>query len=293
MLDKIKELRENDPKKFKSYIIIIVVGILFQLVIIIGAKITYCDHEYTVIEEVAPTYTEDGKVVKECTHCGDRLTETLSALTPPPADDGLLEEDVTEVEGELPDVEAEVDSEDLVNELMALGFTEEEATEYREVFLKCGVNSIEGAEPSDLNATIDGLIAYRIVMDDDRTLRFTIDKRELFYIGLNGTDVYDTRQGGFLITIDDVHIPEKTISASVKGDLGVKTQLVLDSYFIKAIWYSNFAYGRSDDNYVVRCDVYAENRMGFKDTVRAFVYYEFDGEKFVVTAVSIDGIRYK
>lgn len=288
MLNKLKELHENDPKKFSVYVFCIIFSIMLVITVIKGVIVCLCDHEYTVIEEIAPTYTEEGKVVKECPLCGDTITEILSALTPP-EDEGLLQEGVSEVDGQLPDVE----SDDLLNELVALGFTEEEATEYREVFLKCGINSIAGAQPTDPNATIDGLIAYRIIMDDDRTMWFTIDNRELFYIALNGTDVYDTSKGGFLISIDDVHIPEKTISSSVRNDLGVKTQLILDSYFVKAIWYSNFAYGRSDDNYVVRCDVYCENRMGFKDTVKAFVYYEYDGENFVVTAISIDGIRYK
>lgn len=203
--------------------------------------------------------------------------------------EGFTQDGLTEVEGELPEIE----SENLVEELMALGFTTEEATEYREVFLMCGIDSIAGAKPTSSTATIDDLICYRIVMDDKRTLMFTIDKRELFYIALNGTDVYDTAKGGFLISIDDVHIPETEISASVENDLAVMTELVLDHYFVNAIWYSNFTYGRSDDNYVVRCEVYCENRMGVKDTVMAFVYYKYNGTDFEVTAISIDGVRYK
>ena len=202
--------------------------------------------------------------------------------------DSLTNDGLSAVEGgELPEME------NLIQELMEIGFTEEEATEYREIFLKCGINTIAGAKPTSTTATINDLVAYRIVLDDDRTLWFTVDKRELFYIAMNGVDLYDTDKGGFLITIDDVHIPEKEISASVRDDLELNTQLILDNYFVKAIWYSNFSCGRSDDNYVVRCDVYAENRMGFKDTVPAYVYYEYDGTDFKVTAISIDGVRYK
>ena len=246
MFNKLKALREKNPKKFKGYIWCIIIGII-TLIVVINIALS------------------------------------------PSEDDGFLQDGVYEIEGQLPDVE----SDDLVNELVALGFTQEEAAKYREVFLKCNVTSIKGAEPTSSTATINDLICYRIVMDDKRTLIFTIDKRELFYIALNGTDVYDTSKGGFLISIDEVHIPESEISYDVKSELGVKTQSILEPYFVKAKRFSNFAYGRSDDNYVVRCEVYAENRMGVKDTIMAFVYYEYNGNEFKVTAISIDGVRYK
>jgi hypothetical protein len=204
-------------------------------------------------------------------------------------DTGYTKEGLTEIEGSVP----EINEENLLEELVALGFTNEEASKYREVFLKCGINSIEGAEPTSSTATIDDLICYRIVMDEERTLIFTIDNRELFYIALNGTDVYDSAKGGFLISIEDIHIPEREISSSVRNDLELKTQLLLDQYFVNAIWYSNFIVARSDNDYLVRCDVYCENRMGVKDTVTAFVYYNYNGVTFEITAITIDGIRYK
>ena len=247
-------------------------------------------HSMKEVSRIDPTNTSEGKVIKKCEWCGHEETEIIPRDESVSNNTGFVESDFNKVEGgTLPNSE----SDNLVNELMEIGFTAKEAAQYREVFLMCGINSIAGAESSNPSATIDGLVAYRIVMDDDRTLLFTIDKRELFYIALNGTDVYDTSKGGFLINIDDVHIPESEITESVKTELELRTQLLLEPYFVKALWFNNFAFGRSDNNYVVRCEVYAENRMGFKDTVMAFVYYEYNGADFDVTAISIDGVRYK
>ena len=223
----------------------------------------------------------------------DSLNDTMfdsESIVVSDTDDGFIQDNVISVEGE---VLQDIESDNLVNELKEIGFTDEEADEYRKVFLKCGINSILGAEPTSTTATIDDLVAYRMVMDDDRTVWFTIDKRELFYIALNGTDVYDADKGGFLISIDDVHIPENDISIEVGGELELKTRSVLDQYFVNALGYSNFAFSRSDDKYAVRCEVRAENRLGVKDTILAFVYYEYNGTEFIVTAVSIDGVRYK
>lgn len=247
-------------------------------------------HSLKEVSRIEPTKDTDGEVVRKCNQCGYEEIEIIPKEDTPPNDDNFISGDFNEViGGELPTIE----SDNLVNELIEIGFTIEEATKYREIFLKCGIESIEGAKPTSPTATIDDLVAYRIVMDDKRTMWFTIDKRELFYIALNGTDVYDTSKGGFLISIDDVHIPESEITESVKTELELRTQLLLEPYFVKALWFSSFAFGRSDDNYVVRCEVYAENRMGFKNTVMAFVYYEDNGTEFVVTAISIDGVRYK
>ena len=247
-------------------------------------------HSMEEVSRIEPTEDLDGEIITRCKICGHEENEALSKDGSVSGDDGFIQGEVDSVEGEsLPNIETD----NLVNELMEIGFTTEEAEKYREVFLKCGVNSIAGAEAASTTATIDDLIAYRVILDDKRTLMFTIDRRELFYIALNGTDVYDTDKGGFLISIDDVHIPETKITLSTKDDLELKTRLLLEPYFVKALWFSDFAFGRSDNNYMVRCEVYAQNRLGVKDTVTAFVYYEYDGSDFVVTAISIDGVRYK
>ena len=246
-------------------------------------------HSIKVVSRIEPTTTSEGEIVSKCERCDYTEREVLEKLkdTPSQSDDKYITGD--EVGGEIVDVPIDT----MIDKLCSFGFTETEAYEIREIFLKCGLTNIDNAEPTNANATIDGLITYRVIIDDKRTAWFTIDNRKVYYIGLNGTDVYDSNKGGFLINIDDVHIPESEITYEVKDELTLKTRLLLEPYFVKALRFSEFAFGRSDNNYVVRCKVYAENRMGFKDTVMAFVYYEYDGTKFNVTAISIDGVRYK
>ena len=193
------------------------------------------------------------------------------------------------VDGEIADIETD----NLVEKLCSFGFTESEAQEIREIFLLCGVTDIDGAKPTDSNATIDGLIAYRWVMDDDRTLWFTIENRELFYIALNGVDVYDTAKGGFLININDIHIPESEMSASVKNTLKELTEKTLDGYFTDALYYDAWGVARSDNEYMTQCEVQAKNKLGVKDWIKAKVWFEYDGENYNVTGVVIDGVRYK
>lgn len=193
------------------------------------------------------------------------------------------------VDGEISDIETD----NLVEKLCSFGFTESEAREIREIFLLCGVTDIDGAKPTDSNATIDGLISYRYVIDKDRTVWFTIENRELFYIALNGVDVYDTDKGGFLININDIHIPESEMSVSVKNTLKDLTEKTLDEYFIEALYYDAWGFARSDNEYMTQCEVQAKNKLGVKDWIKAKVWFEYDGENYNVTGVVIDGVRYK
>ena len=249
-------------------------------------------HSMIEISRVEPTTTSKGKVVYRCERCEREEKETLKKL-----DESLDSSNnntnnyVTGevVEGTIEDIK----SDNIAEKLCTFGFTETEAREIREIFLKCGLTNIDNAEPTDPKATIDGLIAYRVVMDEDRTAWFTIENREVFYIGLNGTDVYDTSQGGFLINIDDVYIPENDISFTTADKLKDLTINSIEPYFVNALWYDGFRYGRSDDNYMVQCEVYAQNRLGVKDWIFAKVWYEYDGTDFVVTGIVIDGVRYK
>ena len=247
-------------------------------------RISKLDHD---MKEISRT---EGKIVIKCERCGQEQIKTIPREESISNNDDFIKGDSGEVDsGKLPSVEFD----NLVNELIKIGFTTEEATKYREVFLKCGIHSIAAAESTNPSATIDELVAYRAVLDKDRTLWFTIEKRELFYIALNGVDVYDTSKGGFLITIDDVYIPESEITLATAATLRDKTERVLEPYFINALYYDGWRYGRSDENYMVQCEVYAKNRLGIKDWIFAKVWYKYDGKEFVVTAIVIDGIRYK
>lgn len=193
------------------------------------------------------------------------------------------------IQGDVP----EISDDGIIDKLVSFGFTEDEAPTVRNILLKCGINDISKAAATDPSATIDGLVAYRWEMDDKRTVWFTVDNREVIYIGLNGVDVYDSSKGGFLINVNDVHVPESDVSSKVRDALIDRTESVLDRYFVNALWYDAWGVGRSDDQYMVRCEVYAKNKLGIEDWVFAKVWYEYDGSEYNITAVVIDGVRYK
>ena len=194
------------------------------------------------------------------------------------------------IEGTIEDISPD---DNLLVELVALGFTDEEADAARKVLLSCGIDSIEDFEATSSSASIDDLISYRKVIDGDRTAWFTVDHREIFYVSLNGVDLYDSDQGGFLMDINDVHIPESYISLETADTLKDMTESTLDQYFINASYYDEFGYAREDDNYMVQCQAYASNRIGIKDWVTAKVWFEDRDGEFVVVGVVIDGQRYQ
>lgn len=96
MLDKFKALKEQDPKKYGAYLACIIISVitvvLCCIVIIVGTN--PCEHEYKVIEEIAPTYNEEGKAVEECSLCGSRKTKTLPVLAPPSYIEGVDYEEI-------------------------------------------------------------------------------------------------------------------------------------------------------------------------------------------------------
>lgn len=133
-------------------------------------------------------------------------------------------------------------------------------------------------------------------MDDDMQIirRYeSLQDREVFYMSLNGTDVYDKDQGGFLINVNDVHVPESTMTVTQKEELRDLTEKVLDKYFKHAPYYDAWGMARSDDDYMVQCEAYASNDLGVKKYVPARVWYTKSGEEYIVTGVSIDGVQYE
>ncbi len=191
------------------------------------------------------------------------------------------------------EVVQDIVSDGIAEKLQEFGMTEEEAAAGRKILRSCGVENIDGCEPVDPNATVDGLIAFRDKIDKDRTFWFTVQNRAIFYVSLNGEDLYDEDQGGFLKKITDVHVPESQVSHETYRKLQDRTEQVLDMYFVDARYYDGWGVGRSDDNYMVRCEVDAANRLGIKDWVVAKVWYEDKGdENFEVVGVQIDGVQY-
>ena len=208
-----------------------------------------------------------------------------------------IEQERNDVQGDVqpnivPDISNDA-TDNIAQKLVLLGFTQAEADELRIIFLKCGVENIDDCSITDNQATIDNLASFRAVWDKDRTFWFTIDNRELLYMALNGTDVYDKDRGGFLININDIHIPESKVSVSDGETLRDLTEQTLDKYFVNARYYDAFGYARSDDDYMVKCQVYASNKLEDKDWIFAKVWFDMDGDGFKVTAVQIDGKQYR
>lgn len=205
-----------------------------------------------------------------------------------------VEVNLEDIDGETTDVvNEEIVDDGIVTKLVEFGFTENEAIEMRKLFVMCGVSSIDECEPTDPNASIDGVASFRAEWDKDRTFWFTVDHREVFYMSLNGTDVYDKDQGGFLINVNDVHVPESTMTVIQKEELRDLTEKVLDKYFKHTPYYDAWGMARSDDNYMVQCEAYASNDLGVKKYVQARVWYSFSGDEYIVTGVSIDGVQYE
>ena len=204
------------------------------------------------------------------------------------------EVDLTDISAETTDdVNEEIVDDGIVAKLEEFGFTEDEAVEMRKLFIQCGVTNIDDCEPTDPDATIDGVASFRAEWDKDRTFWFTVDHRKVFYMSLNGTDVYDEDQGGFLINVNDVHVPESTMTEAQKEELLDKTESTLDKYFKHTPYYDAWGFARSDDDYMVQCEAYAKNDLGMSKYVTCRVWYTKDGDNYNVTGVSIDGTQYE
>ena len=222
-------------------------------------------------------------------------SETAQTETAPPEPPDTIET-ADEIVGEtvdelIPEITAETNP--FVEKLVSFGFTEEEATENAKILIQCGIPTISVCEPTDPNATIDGLVSYRGKLDDDRTIWFTVENRKIFYVSLNGEDLYDKDKGGYLKNFDEIHIPETTISVTVSDELRNKTESVLDGYFASSRYSDAWGFAREDNQYMVQCQA-TDGSMLTSNWINCRVWYEQqDRGDFVVTGVQINGKQYK
>lgn len=222
-------------------------------------------------------------------------SETAQTETAPPETPDTIET-ADEIVGEtvdelIPEITAETNP--FVEKLVSFGFTEEEATENAKILIQCGIPTISVCEPTDPNATVDGLVSYRGKLDDDRMIWFTVENRKIFYVSLNGEDLYDEENGGFLKNFDEVHIPETSISVTVSDELRNKTESVLDGYFASSRYYDAWGFAREDNQYMVQCQA-TDGSMLTSNWINCRVWYEQqDSGDFVVTGVQINGKQYK
>jgi len=198
----------------------------------------------------------------------------------------------TEIDAVLNEIRSESDG--ILEKLVSFGLTTEEASAGAHILRQCGVPSIDICEPTDPNATVDGLISYRGKIDDDRIFMFTIENREIFYVAFNGEDLYDEDNGGFLKNFSDVHIPETEIDNTTKIRLIEDAEIVLDKYFpYDTRYYDAWAVGREDNNYMVQCQI-SDGSILLDYWIYGRVWYEEQGDgSFVVIGVKIGDKQYE
>ena len=225
-----------------------------------------------------------------CSNKTQTSTEDSQNIETSSASETMSEEVVGEpVDESIPEIDSKVDP--FVEKLMSFGFTESEAMDNAIILEQCGIPTIDICEPAS-NESIDNLVVFRGVMDDDRTIWFTVENRKIFYVSLNGEDLYDEDKGGYLKNFDEVHIPESSISVEVADTLRNKTESVLDSYFASSRYYDAWGYGREDNRYGVQCQA-SDGSLLTSNWLYCYVWYDQqDNGEFTVVGVKINGVYY-
>lgn len=262
-------------------------------------------HDLKEIERKEPTRDKTGEIVYQCLRCDKRdvtiieklpeLTEsvTQSETTKPTTAESLeIESAPAESASIGNDVSFDSNYDGIVEDLMGIGFSEQEAVDLRAIFTACGITSLSGMEAVSNGVSIDELAVFRILENGKPVWFFTIDARSLLYISYHGTDVYDRDNGGVLTNIGDIHIPETDMTESEKYGLLYLSETVLDSYFKYTPYYDAWGFAREDDMYMAQCEAYAKNGLGDKDWVLAKVWYKKVNGEYDVVAVQIDGVKY-
>ena len=194
------------------------------------------------------------------------------------------------IEDLMPEIEVTKDS--FVEKLISFGFTDDEAVENAKILKQCGIPTIDICEPTS-DESVDNLVVFRGVMDDNRTIWFTVENRKIFYVSLNGEDLYDEDKGGYLKNFNEIHIPETTVSVTVADTLRNKAETVLDQYFASSRYYDAWAYAREDSKYMIQCQA-TDGSLLTSDWIYCRVWFEQqENEEFAVIGVQINGKQYK
>lgn len=143
----------------------------------------------------------------------------------------------------------------IVKKLVSLGFTKNEAINNGKILMKCGIPNINNCEDASPNNSLDELKAFRVKLDENRTLLFTEENRKIFYVSLNDDILYDKENGGFLKNYKDVHIPEKHVSDEVWMKLKDEAEIIILGYFGDDFRYLDaWGVAREDNKYMVYCE---------------------------------------
>lgn len=217
-------------------------------------------------------------------------SETTSAINTEETESSSdnVEINGTEIDTEIPDIA----SDNFAEKLISFGFTEDEASENAEILRQCGIPTIDICEPTSSNS-IDDIVSFRGKLDDDRIFIFTVDNRKIFYVSLNGEDLYDADNGGFLKKFDDVHIPEKSVTTEEFYTLRDETEAVLDKYFMDYRYYDAWGIGREDNIYMLSCQA-SDGSILTDNWFYCAVWYERqEDDSFKLTGVKINGRYYE
>lgn len=189
--------------------------------------------------------------------------------------------------------------EDMINNLTALGFTAEEATDMQSIFYKIGVTSISNVQASN-DEGIDKLTAFVGYANgnEQKKFWFTIEKRQLIYAGFRDETLYDTSKGGILKNINDVHIPETKVDMETYTTLQVKAQDAVKQYLnypdiANFPLYDGWGIARNDNDYKINGKVNAKNAFGVENEINFSVWFNKVDNQFNVEAVELDGVRVK
>lgn len=187
-----------------------------------------------------------------------------------------------------------IESDGFVEKLVSFGLAESEANEAADLLRTCGIPSLDSCERTDPNATVDGLMAIRGKMDDDRIFMFTIDNRKIFYVAFNGEDLYDEDKGGYLKNFNDVHVPETEVDSDTWYKLRDMSEAELDKYFGASVrYYDAWGVAREDNSYMTQCEI-SDGSIFTSGWAYGKVWYELQTDgTFTTTAVEIDGQQYE
>lgn len=183
--------------------------------------------------------------------------------------------------------------------LVENGYTIDHATDIHQILNTVGINSIEiksmsGTAEEGLNAVVCYPNGYT---EDDRVFYFTTENGVLFYAGFRDEDLYDTANGGYLKSYDDVHVPEKEVDLNTFSELQqlAKEEVKKCLNFPDSADFSSFDWGvgRSDANYKIVGKVTAKNGFGTEEDILFSVWFVASENTFTLEGITLDGVRVK
>lgn len=166
-------------------VVFIVMWIMKQKKMWYGVAVVFC-----VIGVVA--FAIGGGITSEMAMTPEERAERDARLEAEAAERLAAEERITEKsETEITSQETETNLPPMIEQFMTLGFTESEASEMKEIFETVGITEISNIQGIG-DASIDNLKAFTCDIFDYRadkggiSAHFTIDKRQLCYISIDG-----------------------------------------------------------------------------------------------------------